>query len=136
MTKNIEHINPTGLYDPSANGYTHAIVVPPGATMVYIAGQGGENENGNLANNFRDQLKQAFANLRVALNAAGAEPEHVVKLTSLVVEHDESKLRLLASEVLEIWGEQTPAHTLIPVPRLALDGMLFEVDAVAAIPNS
>ncbi len=136
MVKNIQYINPTGLYDPSTNGYTHAIVVPPGATMVYISGQGGEDENGNLANNFTAQLKQAFANLCVALSATGAGPEHVVKLTSLVVAHDESKVKLLASEVLEIWGKQTPAHTLIPVPRLALDGMLFEVDAIAAIPSS
>lgn len=133
MAKNIQYINPTGLYDPSANGYTHVITVPPGATMIYIAGQGGEDENGNLVNNFAEQLKQAFANLRVALSAAGAGPENVVKLTSLVVEHDESKVQLLASEVLEIWGEQTPAQTLIPVPRLALDGMLFEVDAIAYI---
>lgn len=136
MAKDIQYINPTGLYDPSVNGYTHAIVVPPGATMIYIAGQGGEDENGNLVDDFAEQLKQAFANLRVALSAAGAGPEHVVKLTSLVVEHDESKVQLLASEVLGIWGEQTPVHTLIPVPRLALDGMLFEVDAIAAIPNS
>ena len=136
MPKNIQYINPTGLYDPSANGYTHVVIVPSGATMVYIAGQGGEDENGNLVNNFADQLKQAFANLRIALSAAGARPEDVVKLTTLVVEHDESKVQLLASEVLGIWGDKTPAQTLIPVPRLALDGMLFEVDAVVAIPNS
>lgn len=136
MLENIQYINPTGLYDPSANGYTHVVIVPPGATMVYIAGQGGEDENSNLPNNFADQLKQAFTNLRIALSAAGARPEHVVKLTSLVVEHDESKVQLLDSEVLGIWGEKTPAHTLTPVPRLALDGMLFEVDAIAAIPSS
>ncbi|KST66376.1 RidA family protein [Mastigocoleus testarum] len=136
MTKDIKYINPKGLYDPSGNGYSHVVIVPPGATMIYIAGQGGEDENGNLIDDFARQLKQAFANLRVALSAAGANPEHVVKLTSFVVEHDESKVQLLASEVLGIWGNQTPAHTLIPVPRLALDGMLFEVDAIAAIPNS
>ncbi|NEQ23915.1 MAG: RidA family protein, partial [Microcoleus sp. SIO2G3] len=42
----------------------------------------------------------------------------------------------LTAVVQAIWGEQTPTQTLIPVPRLALDGMLFEVDAVAVIPNS
>jgi enamine deaminase RidA (YjgF/YER057c/UK114 family) len=32
-------------------------------------------------------------------------------------------------------GNQKPASTLIPVPRLAGEGLLFEIDAVAAIPN-
>jgi enamine deaminase RidA (YjgF/YER057c/UK114 family) len=39
--KNIQRINPAGLYDPSPNGYTHAIAVPPETTLVYISGQGG-----------------------------------------------------------------------------------------------
>jgi enamine deaminase RidA (YjgF/YER057c/UK114 family) len=145
MVKEIQRINPVGLYDPSPNGYTHVAMVakrtafgiaPPGATIIYIAGQGGEDENGNLVDDFAAQLKQAFANLRIALTAAGASPEHVVKLTTLVVDHNESKLQQLGSELQAMWGERTPTQTLIPVPRLALDGMLFEVDAVAVIPNS
>ena len=28
-----------------------------------------------------------------------------------------------------------PAGTLIPVPRLALDGIIFEIDAVAILPS-
>ncbi|HAA30800.1 MAG TPA: hypothetical protein DCE56_27760 [Cyanobacteria bacterium UBA8553] len=136
MVREIQRINPVGLYDPSANGYTHVAIVPPGATLIYVAGQGGEDENGTLVDDFAVQLKQAFANLCVALTAAGASPENVVKLTTLVVDHNESKLQLLGVQVQAMWGEQTPTQTLIPVPRLALDGMLFEVDAVAVIPNS
>ncbi|MEY4519841.1 MAG: hypothetical protein RLZZ499_2441 [Cyanobacteriota bacterium] len=128
-------INPDGLYDPTPNGYSHIAIAPPEAKIIYIAGQGGEDENGNLAADFAVQLKQAFANLRIALDAVGAHPKQVVKLTTLIVEHNESKLQQLGAEVKEIWGEQTPTQTLIPVPRLALDGMLFEVDAVVAIPN-
>jgi len=136
MVREIQRINPLGLYDPSPNGYTHVAIAPPGATIIYIAGQGGEDEKGNLVGDFAAQLNQAFANLRVALTAAGAHPEHVVKLTTLVVDHNESKLQQLTAVVQAMWGEQTPTQTLIPVPRLALDGMLFEVDAVAVIPNS
>lgn len=136
MTKEIQRINPVGLYNPSANGYTHVATVPPGATLVYIAGQGGENENSELAPDFESQLKQAFTNLRTALAAVGASPKHVVKLTTLVVEHDQSKLQQLTTQIQNIWGDRPPTQTLIPVPRLALDGMLFEVDAVAAIPSS
>ena len=127
-------INPTGLYDPAPNGYTHVVIAPAQGTTVYIAGQGGEDENGNLADDFVTQLKQAFANLRIALAAGGARPEHVVKINTFIVNHDQSKLEQLTSEVLAMWGKQTPAQTLVPVPRLALNGMLFEIDAVAVIP--
>ncbi len=128
-------INPTGLYDPTPNGYTHVVIAPSEGTTVYIAGQGGEDENGNLANDFVTQLKQAFKNLRVALAAAGARPEYVVKINTFIVNHSESKLEHLTSEVLQMWGKQTPAQTLVPVPRLALNDMLFEIDAVAVIPT-
>lgn len=136
MVREIQRINPVGLYDPSPNGYTHVAIAPPGATIIYVAGQGGEDEKGNLVGDFAAQLTQAFANLRIALTAAGAHPEHVVKLTTLVVDHNESKLQQLTAVVQAMWGERAPTQTLIPVPRLALDGMLFEVDAVAVIPNS
>jgi enamine deaminase RidA (YjgF/YER057c/UK114 family) len=137
MSKNVpKFINPDGLYDPTPNGYSHIAIAPPEARIVYIAGQGGEDKNGNLADDFAVQLKQAFANLRTALNAVGAHPEQVLKLTTLVVEHNESKLQQLTEEVKAIWGEQAPTQTLIPLPRLALDGMLFEVEAVVMISNS
>ena len=135
MTPTIHLINPKGLYDPSPNGYTHVAIASPGATIVYIAGQGGEDVDGKLADDFASQVKQAFTNLRIALTAAGAHPEHVLKLTTLVVDHDPLKLQQLGAEVQSIWGSQTPAQTLIPVPRLALAGMLFEGDAVVAALN-
>ncbi|MGL5871817.1 MAG: RidA family protein [Xenococcaceae cyanobacterium] len=136
MSENVpKFINPDGLYDPSPNGYSHIAIAPPKARIIFIAGQGGEDKDGQIATDFTVQLKQAFINLRIALDAVGAHPEQVMKLTTLVVEHNEFKLQQLGEEVKAIWGEQAPTQTLIPVPRLALDGMLFEVDAVVAIPN-
>ncbi|MEM8672840.1 MAG: RidA family protein [Cyanobacteria bacterium P01_G01_bin.67] len=135
LTRELRFINPTDLYDPTPNGYTHIAIVPTHRATVYIAGQGGEDKNGKLSNNFADQLKQAFSNLQIALDAAGTSPEYVVKINTYVVNHDEVKLKQLTSEILEIWGEKTPAQTLVPVPRLALDDMLFEVEAIALIPE-
>lgn len=135
MTTAIQLINPVGLYDPSPNGYTHIAIAPPNFSLVYIAGQGGEDVDGKLSSDFASQVKQAFANLRLALTSAEAQPEHVLKLTTLVVDHNQSKLQQIGAEVHAMWGNHAPAQTLIPVPRLALDEMLFEVDAVAAIPN-
>lgn len=130
----IQRINPAGLVDPSDYGYAQITVVPPG-TLVYIAGQLGEDENGQpISDDFEAQLQRAFANLRTALQAIGASPEQVVKITLLSVDHNEEKQRLISRERNAMWKDgQKPASTLIPVPRLAVAGMLFEIDAVAVI---
>ena len=134
VSSGLKLINPAGLYDPSQHSYSQIALAPPGGTMVYISGQGGQDENGNLVADFAAQVKQAFANLRTALSAASAGSEHVVKITVLVVEYNEAKHQHLKAQVQAMWGNQPPASTLIPVPRLALDGMLFEIDAIAVIP--
>ena len=133
--QNIKRINPPAMNDPSDYGYTQAVVVPSGAELVYIAGQGGADEKGNYGN-FNEQMERAFASLDKALEAVGATAKDVVKITILSVEHDEEKLKLISAKRRAFWSSHKPASTLIPVPRLASDGMLFEIDAIAIISNS
>jgi enamine deaminase RidA (YjgF/YER057c/UK114 family) len=79
-------------------------------------------------------VRQALANLQTALAAAGAGISDVMKLTVLIVDHNESKLAVLGAELGLVWGSlMKPTCTLIPVPRLALDALLIEVEAVAAV---
>lgn len=126
--------NPPGLYDPRPNGYSHLAMVQGPARLVYAAGQGGEDTQGYLAPDFPTQVRQALANLRTALAAAGARPQDVVKLTVLIVDHTQDRLRIFSEQIQALWADApTPACTLIPVPRLALDGMLFEIEATAAV---
>lgn len=130
----IRLLNPAGLYDASVNGYSHVGLVASGMRLVFIAGQGGEDEQGNLDPDFRLQARLAFANLLTALAAADAAPVDIVKLTVLIVDHSEERLHVFGSEMEAAFGTSTkPTCTLIPVPRLALDGMLFEIEAVAAL---
>ena len=82
---------------------------------------------------FAVQVKQAYSNLRTALDALGARPDQVAKLTVFVVDHDMSKLGVLTQNVKEMFGGALPAQTLIPVPKLAVDAMLFEVEAVVIL---
>ena len=86
-----------------------------------------------MSGDFAVQVKEAYANLRVALAAAGARADQVVKLTVYVVGHDESKFAVLTPAVMEMFGAALPAQTLVPVERLAVRAMLFEVEAVAVI---
>jgi enamine deaminase RidA (YjgF/YER057c/UK114 family) len=126
--------NPPELYDPRPNGYSHVAAVASGARLLFIAGQGGEDGEGHLSSDFSHQAKQALANLDTALQSQGGSLDKVFKLTLLIVDHTEERLRSWVAEADLIWNDRLhPVCTLIPVPRLALDGMLIEIDAVAAV---
>lgn len=126
-------VNPAQLYDPTPNGYSTIVVTPSAGRIAYISGQGGQGARGELSPDFATQVKQAYANLRNALDALNAKPDQVAKLNVYVVNHDMSKLGILTEAVKEIFGETLPAQTLIPVPKLAIDAMLFEVDAIVSL---
>lgn len=127
-------VQPRGLYDANTNGYSHVVIAEAPARHIYIAGQGGENARGELSPDFAQQVAQALRNLATALDAARAAPSDVVKLTVLVVDHTQDRLGVFVQALRAMWGEASPpACTLIPVPRLALDGMLFEIEATAVI---
>ncbi len=126
-------VNPQNLYDPTPNGYSTAVIVPREGRVAYISGQGGQDSTGALSPDFAVQVRQAYANLRTALDALGARPDQVAKLTVFVVDHDMSKLEVLTKNVKEMFGASLPAQTLIPVPKLAIDPMLFEVEAVVML---
>ncbi len=127
-------VNPESLFDPSAHGYSVSVVAPAGARFAYVSGQGGADETGAYSPEFAVQVKQAYANLKKVLDALDATPAQVAKLTVYVVDHDPSKLGVLTQTVTEVFGKALPAQTLVPVPKLAIDPMLFEVDAVVVLP--
>jgi enamine deaminase RidA (YjgF/YER057c/UK114 family) len=130
--------NPDALFNPSPYAFSHVAVVPAGSRLVFVAGQGGEeNTEGKLSNDFRTQVQYALKNIQHALRSQGLSMNTVAKVTTLVVNHDAQKLQVIIEEFQKIWpGKNFPVNTLIPVPRLALDGMLIEIDAVAVQTNT
>ena len=126
-------VNPKALYNPVPNGYSHVVMSNQKSRLAYISGQGGEQSNGTLSPVFENQVLQAYKNLNFALESIDAKPQDVMKITTYVVEYDMQKLGIMTEQVVALFGEKLPAQTLVPVPRLALDGMLFEVDAVVSL---
>jgi enamine deaminase RidA (YjgF/YER057c/UK114 family) len=124
--------NPPALHDPVGFGYSH---VADTHDLVFVAGQYASGPDGSVPSaDFTEQVELAFANLGTALAAAGLGFEHVARLGTFIVDHDEAKLEALVGVIARIWGEHPPAQTLLGVARLALPDMLFEVDAVAVRP--
>jgi enamine deaminase RidA (YjgF/YER057c/UK114 family) len=130
-----EFSNPGQLFDPTPYGFSHVAVVPPDTKLVFIAGQGGEeNKEGRLSSGFREQVQHALQNIQHALKSKGTDMNAVVKVTTLVVDHDAGKLQVIVEEFERMWPKKNfPVNTLIPVPRLALDNMQIEIDAVAVL---
>ena len=128
--RNFTLSNPDGLYDPSPNAYSHIAVVPEGKRLVFVAGQVGKTPKGD----FGTQVRQIFAHIETAMKAAGGELRDVAKLTVLIVDHDSEKHRVLIAEVERAFGVGLkPTCTIIPVPLMAYEGQLVEVEAVGVL---
>lgn len=134
MASNPRFLNPGTLYKPP--GYSHVVEVIGPGRIVYIAGQLGLDRDGNLsgaAGDFRAQAMQAFGNLKLALNAVGADFEHVVKINNYLT--DMSHLPIYR-EVRDAHFNMAapPASTTVAISKLALPAALFEIEAVAVLP--
>ncbi len=126
-------VNPTYLPNTTQYGYSQATVVAPNAKVIYVAGQIGITNEG--PNDYEHQVDRAFENMIAVLEAAGGRIEDVVKITLLIKDYDEEKLKYMVMKRRQVFGANPPASTLIPVPRLAFDSLKFEIDAVAVAPE-
>jgi enamine deaminase RidA (YjgF/YER057c/UK114 family) len=126
----IERINPQGLSTP--NGYAHVVSARGGRT-VYIAGQLARDAQGRTvgAGDFAAQTRQVFANLEVALKAAGASFEDVVKMNTYV--RDAGQVQVVRDVRAKYFTKALPASTLVEVSRLASPEFLIEIEAIAVV---
>ncbi|MED7819642.1 MULTISPECIES: RidA family protein [unclassified Francisella] len=133
VSNGLSYCNPNSIYDPTVNAYSHSVSTNGSGDIVFVSGQsGGEGLNHKLSDSFETQVQEALKNLLLVLGSQDLKPDDVAKITVLIVDHDLEKLKIWTREALKVWSkDKLPASTLIPIPRLALDGMLIEVDAVA-----
>ena len=117
-------------------GYTHVVEVTGAGRTVYIAGQLGYDVSGKAPEpgDFRAQATQVFENLKAALASVGGSFEHVVKFNTFLT--DIRAQIPVYREVRDRYVNTSapPASTTVEVPRLAREGALIEVEAVAVLP--
>jgi enamine deaminase RidA (YjgF/YER057c/UK114 family) len=129
---NVEFINPPTI--APANGYTHVAVVNSGK-LVFIAGQVSFATDGAFVGEGdpRAQAEQVFKNLQSALEAAGGDFSHVVKLNFYFTDAGHLPIyREVRNQFINT--AQPPASTAVEVRSLFRPEFLIEVEAVAAIP--
>lgn len=127
-------LEPPGWASP--RGYSNGVVAR--GTLVFVAGQVGWNAQQRIeSDDFVAQASRALSNIVAILSQAGAQPEHIVRMTWYVVDKDEyvASLRALGSAYREIIGRHYPAMTAVEVSGLVEDGARVEIEATAVVPD-
>jgi enamine deaminase RidA (YjgF/YER057c/UK114 family) len=131
----VEYINPDTLNKNPA--FTNVIVVTGAVRTVYVGGQDAVDASGNIIGkgDLKAQAEQVLKNIQAALEAGGAQLEHVVKWNLYVVQ---GQPLAPGFEVFQrVWGRRPnpPAITGMYVAGLAHPDFLMEMDAIAVVPE-
>jgi enamine deaminase RidA (YjgF/YER057c/UK114 family) len=131
----VRYINPDSLNKNPA--FTNVVVVEGNVKTVHIGGQDALNASGEIVGkgDIVAQTEQILANVRAALEAGGARPEHIIKWNIYVVEGQSLQAGFAAFQ--NAWPEvpNPPAITVVFVSGLAHPDFLVEMDAVAVVPQ-
>lgn len=128
---------PRTLLDPDAlheaPGFSH-VAVGEGSRLVYVAGQVALGKDFEVvgAGDLRAQTVAAMSNVQVALTAAGATWDDVVRRTIYTLRPSEFEL---ISEAIEsvIGAADQPPQTILGVTGLVLPELLIEIEVTALI---
>ena len=115
---------------PAALGpYSQAIVANG---MVYCSGQIPIDPATNTihAETIEEQTRQAIANLKNVLEAAGSGLDKVVKTTVFI--SDMNGFAALDAVYAELFGDSKPARSCVQAARLPKD-VKIEIEAIAAL---
>lgn len=129
------HLNPPAI--PAPRGYSHVVETKAPSRTIYLSGQLGMTADGKFAGapgDFRAQAIQCFENIKAALTAVGATFEHVVKVNNYLI--DMAHLPIYF-EVRDRYVDtkNPPASTTVQISKLARPDALYEIEAVAVVPE-
>jgi 2-iminobutanoate/2-iminopropanoate deaminase len=102
--------------------------------MIFVSGQVAMGPDGQMVGpgDIRAQTRQAFKNMAAVLAKAGAGLKDIVKITSFLT--DENTFGEMLEGRREVFGAESPASTAVVVKRLAIPGLLIEIEAIAIKP--
>lgn len=114
-------------------GYNQAEIIEGGVRQLICAGQTAVDETGTPQHpgNMRAQISRALDNLEAVLSGAGMNLSNVIRLAVYATDVDE------ALKNFDLKGRRFGSHQVAPpmtvlgVTRLAIPGLLFEIEATA-----
>jgi enamine deaminase RidA (YjgF/YER057c/UK114 family) len=131
----VKYINPEGL--PKNPAFTNVVTVTGPVKTIYIGGQDAVDASGTIVGkgDLKAQTEQILKNIKAALAASGAQPEHVVKWNIYVLQGQSVQEGYAAFQ--SVWGNppNPPVITVVFVESLGHPDFLAEIDAIAVVPE-
>ncbi len=124
-------VNPPELHP--APGFSH-IAIATGAKVVHLAGQVALDQQFGIVggDDLSEQTKGAMRNVEVALKAAGATWDDVVRRTIYTLHPTE--FATITAAIDEVTGgAEHPAQTIVGISGLAVAGLLIEIECTAVV---
>ena len=127
-------LQPPGWEAP--RGYANGVIAR--GALIFVGGQIGWNAQQQFeSDDFIVQTRQALLNIRAVLEAGGAGPQHMARMTWYVVDRLEyiSRLQELGMVYREVMGKNFPAMTCVEVAGLVEDRARIEIEVTAVLPD-
>jgi len=118
----------------AACGYSNGVAAE--GKQIFVAGQIAWDEQQKIVSeDFVEQTAQVLRNIVAVLAEAGAQPEHIVRMTWFI--KDKNEYLAAASEIgaayREVIGKHFPAMSLVQVADLLEEGAKVEIEATAVL---
>ena len=120
---------------PQPKGYANGMVAK--GRFLVTGGLVGWDAAGRFPEGLIAQIRQTLENIVAVLEAGGAKPEHLVRMTWYVtdIEAYRASLRDLGPVYRAVLGRHFPAMALVQVVSLVEPAALVEIEATAVIPD-
>ena len=124
-------LNPKGWLVP--RGYSNGMSAK--GRVVVTGGVVGWDLMGKFPEDFASQARQCFENIAAILDAGGAKPHHIVRLTWYVTDIEEylAYLKPLGQGYRDTFGQHYPAMAVVQVVRLVEKAAKIEIEATAVV---
>lgn len=130
-----QNYQPEGLAKRVVAGhslYYHVVSVEDGRRMIFVAGQLARSPEGQVVGkgDMRAQIRQVGENIRIALEAAGATLDDIVKTNTYVTNIDEFFKHV---DVRMQYLKAMPTSTTVEVRRLSHPDFMVEIEVLAIV---
>jgi enamine deaminase RidA (YjgF/YER057c/UK114 family) len=121
---------------PRPKGYANGVAAS--GKQVFVAGMIGWDAQGVFhSDDFAAQSRQALANVVAVLEAGGAKPQHITRMTWYVTSKREylAALPAIGAAFRELIGHYDIAMTAVQVVALIEDRAKVEIEVTAVVPD-